>query len=79
MPTWHHGIFQGYGRGFAACANATIGIVLRAIGVHKAIDMLEQAMAKFPVQAATPERLYRLGGFYRDANLPTRSAEASFA
>ena len=44
----------------------------------KAIDMLEQAMAKFPVQAATPERLYRLGEFYRDANLPTRSAEAFF-
>ena len=44
----------------------------------KAIDMLEQAMAKFPVLAATPERLYRLGEFYRDANLPTRSAEAFF-
>ena len=44
----------------------------------KAIDMLEQAMAKFPVKAATPERLYRLGEFYRDANLPTRSAEAFF-
>ena len=44
----------------------------------KAIDMLEQAMAKFPVMAATPERLYRLGEFYRDANLPTRSAEAFF-
>ena len=58
--------------------NATIGLYYEQSEYTKAIDMLEQAMAKFPVLAATPERLYRLGEFYRDANLPTRSAEAFF-
>jgi tetratricopeptide (TPR) repeat protein len=44
----------------------------------KAIDMLEQCLLKFPAQAASPERLFRLGEFYRDAELPTRAAELFF-
>lgn len=44
----------------------------------KSIDMLEQCLLKFPAQAASPERLFRLGEFYRDAELPTRAAELFF-